>query len=285
MKYMGEIVRNFRISRGLTLKEVCSENFSVAQLSKFERGDSEITFSKLLIILERMNISMEEFMFSLKDFELGDLELLLQQLNQHHLSQNIRQLERMIEYEDKLFHETKNKYHHLNSIMIKAMLQDVDTTFCVNETEKDIITDYLLGTDEWCYYEMILFANTIHLFNTNMLVMLSKEMVTKTVYYKEIGKNRKILIKTLINITIILLERRALAESLKLMKQIERLINKETYLYEKNVFMYVKGFYYYQKGDIETGKSIMQEAIHIFEVLESTNLAENYKEHFKQIAE
>lgn len=64
---MGEIVRNFRISRGLTLKEVCSENFSVAQLSKFERGDSEITFSKLLIILERMNISMEEFMFSLKD--------------------------------------------------------------------------------------------------------------------------------------------------------------------------------------------------------------------------
>lgn len=80
----GQSFREIRESKNMSLAEVSNTNFSVAQLSKFERGDSDITISKLFSALEHMNVSMEEYIIICQNYEITGFEKLLKKLNEFH---------------------------------------------------------------------------------------------------------------------------------------------------------------------------------------------------------
>ena len=61
---------------------------------------------------------------------------------------------------------------------------------------------------------------------------------------------------------------------------VEKIIGKGIKLYERNVFLYLKGFAAYQKEQKKQGIKQMQEAMHIFEVLELPEQVAYYQEHF-----
>ena len=60
----------------------------------------------------------------------------------------------------------------------------------------------------------------------------------------------------------------------------EKIIGKDIKLYERNVFLYLKGFAAYQKEQKKQGIKQMQEAMHIFEVLELPEQVDYYQDHF-----
>lgn len=61
---------------------------------------------------------------------------------------------------------------------------------------------------------------------------------------------------------------------------VKKIIGKGIKLYERNVLLYLKGFAAYQKGQKKQGIKQMQEAMHIFEVLELPEQVAYYQEHF-----
>ncbi len=61
MASLGEVFKQIRIGKKLSLKEVSGDYLSVSFLSKFERGQSEISLSRFLMLLENLDISIEEF--------------------------------------------------------------------------------------------------------------------------------------------------------------------------------------------------------------------------------
>ncbi|ABF34893.1 Transcriptional regulator, MutR family [Streptococcus pyogenes MGAS10270] len=68
MNHFGEIFKTFRESRGLRLKDVAKAGISTSQLSRFEKGETDLTISTFMLILDESNMPIDEFMYAVHDF-------------------------------------------------------------------------------------------------------------------------------------------------------------------------------------------------------------------------
>ncbi|MEG2254395.1 MAG: helix-turn-helix domain-containing protein [Vagococcus sp.] len=59
----GQLFRKLRKDRGLSLEQVSDELNSVSFISKFEKGNSNISMHRLEKLLENVNVSFEEFLY------------------------------------------------------------------------------------------------------------------------------------------------------------------------------------------------------------------------------
>lgn len=62
MQDYGPIFKEFRINRGFSLKQIACDDLSISQLSRFERGESNISLNKFLLALQTIQLSLDEFM-------------------------------------------------------------------------------------------------------------------------------------------------------------------------------------------------------------------------------
>ncbi|VGV83187.1 MutR family transcriptional regulator [Streptococcus pyogenes] len=56
MNHFGEILKTFRESKGLRLKDVAKAGISTSQLSRFEKGETDLTISTFMLILNESNM-------------------------------------------------------------------------------------------------------------------------------------------------------------------------------------------------------------------------------------
>lgn len=280
---IGMLIREFRQSRNLTIKEVCDNELSIAQLSKFERGVSEITINKLLVILDKLNITIEEFFHAEQEFELSEFEQLIVEMKGYYIQNDVSQIVRLRDEQLDKFKQKNVKFFELNAIMLSALLKDLMNEKSKEPEMEEKLIDHLMDVDIWCHYEIILFANSISLFNSNTLITLTNEMINNTKYYQEINKHRVITIQTLINVILTLLENGETAQSKKFQDKLSELLEMDQYmLYERNLSIYLDGFYHYKIGQEEYGLKLMQQAIGIFKDLKIDQLAQNFQNHYNQ---
>ena len=67
---LGELYKELRIARGLKQKDVARKGLSIAQLSKFENGQTMLSADKLLIAIVSIHMTFEEFVHKLNNYEL-----------------------------------------------------------------------------------------------------------------------------------------------------------------------------------------------------------------------
>lgn len=68
-KPLGETFRELRLNRNLSLQQIAGDSVSLSQLSRFERGQSDISLNKFLVALDRMHVEVKEFMDVASDFK------------------------------------------------------------------------------------------------------------------------------------------------------------------------------------------------------------------------
>ena len=66
---LGEVFKNLRTNRHISLKQISNERVSAAQISRFERGESDISLEKFLIALSNMHIEVSEFMDAVNNYQ------------------------------------------------------------------------------------------------------------------------------------------------------------------------------------------------------------------------
>lgn len=52
MKHLGKLFKKYRVSRGLTLRDIAEAGISTSQLSRFEQGKTDLTITRLALVLE-----------------------------------------------------------------------------------------------------------------------------------------------------------------------------------------------------------------------------------------
>ena len=63
MKKYRRNFRKVREQKGSTIQQIADGILSISFLSKFERGESDISISYFFQILERLSLSYEEFLY------------------------------------------------------------------------------------------------------------------------------------------------------------------------------------------------------------------------------
>lgn len=274
MENYGEYLRIIREGKQISISKLAKlTNISKSQISRFERGESDISFSKMLILLNSLNVSLEEFSSLFLVDELKQEMLKIKEMANH---RDILQLKTEIAQHD-IFRKSE---HPLNSIFIKAILNLLDKDITPTKDELNFLTDYLFKIDFWTYYETIMLGNAIRMINLNTSFLLTKELLKKSSkIHSNSPYSQKLIIQLTINCAINCIDHNELSKAHFLLNSIENNIDNTAFFFEKTIFLYTRG-YLELKTKKDEGISKMNNALTVLRILDQKATYKNYNEHF-----
>lgn len=275
---LGITLRKIRKGKQISLCSVADEHLSKSQISRFERGESEISCIRLINILDKLHITLDEFLI-LHDEDYTNTKSfanLVQYIRKQYSSQNINNIACLL---------SDTSIYTLNSFektMVKSILQTMDSTIIPSDKELLQLTDYLFKVEKWGYYEIILLGNCVRTINYNSYFLLTKEMLNNYIYSSLNKTNRRIVTQLAINCFILSIDEEEFSNCSYLINEIKGLLENELNFYEQTVFLYATGYYEF-KRQLSSGIETMKQAIQVLDILGEDELKLHYTSHFNKL--
>ncbi|WP_342560493.1 helix-turn-helix domain-containing protein [Psychrobacillus sp. FSL W7-1457] len=293
IKKYGETIRMIREQKGYTMKELAQEILSVSFLSKFERGESDITLGLFNKLAERLMITIEEFLFIHNDYEINNLEQFFIEAGSAYYNRDSKKIHHLkqIEMEKWKKHKIDSYYYSYLFLKVYALIVDNDD---ISTTKEDIdrLSDYLFRVERWGYYEMMLYSSTMLFLDTERVVQLSKITYEKCNRYKRWEKYNSIVVSILINTIIHLIGpvnwgneklKTFQQEAANFFSYLATMSIPEANLFERVQILQLKGIYEIKMGHIKQGKQKVEKAVQILKELDSHKIAFNIESYVKLI--
>ena len=141
-----------------------------------------------------------------------------------------------------------------------------------------------MSVDEWCVYELWILGYCARSLNTNLLELLSSELLNRTQYFKGITENRKRVYKVLLNIVGHLLDRKEDRTAARLINSLDSLDILEADLYERLQLKFAKGHLNYLQGNIK-GLETMKKCQEMANFLDCYDLSQQIEDTFAQFTD
>lgn len=285
MKDLGALFRVLRKERGFTLKTLSKEIISFSYLSKFEKGETQISLNNFIQLAQRMNLTVDEVLY-FNQTKMNNYMDFFQRISFAHAQQDLVELKRCLEIENNLYQKNKVKFHKYNAVMISAVIKDIESDFFIPKDDIHQLVDYILACSSWTTYEISLFGNSLSLFSEELLTILLKEIKKRVLDYQVMRKNFRDLIRLLQNGALIFLRMRKVDQALELSIFLTTVIESNQY-FEMTRQLFIDGTITLALGKENEGVEKALQAIEIMEVLD-IKFAENHRlelERFQQLYE
>lgn len=275
---LGMTLRKVRKGKQVSLSSVADEHLSKSQISRFERGESEISCARLINILDKLHISFDEFLI-LHDQDYTKTELfanLVQYIRKQYSSQDINNIVCLL---------SDSSNYTLNSFektMVKSILYTMDSTIFPSDEELLQLTDYLFKVEKWGYYEIILLGNCVRTINYKSYFLLTKEMLNNYLYSSLNKTNKRIVTQLAINCFILSIDKEEFSNCSYLISEIKSLLDNELNFYEQTVFLYATGYFEFKRQS-NSGIKKMKQAIQVLDILGEDKLKLHYTNHFNKL--
>lgn len=275
---LGITLRKVRKGKQISLCSVADEHLSKSQISRFERGESEISCIRLINILDKLHITLDEFLV-LHNEDYTNTELfanLVQYIRKQYSSQNIKNIAALL---------SDSSHYTLNSFektMIKSILHTMDSSIIPSNKELLQLTDYLFKVEKWGYYEITLLGNCVRTINYNSYFLLTKEMLNNYIYSSLNKTNKRIVTQLAINCLILSVDKKEFSNCTYLIYEIKALLDNELNFYEQTVFLYATGYFEFKRHS-DSGIEKMKQAIQVLDILGEDKLNLHYTSHFDKL--
>ena len=269
---MGALLKKIRLSKNLTLKELASDYLSVSFLSKFERGESDISLSRFFLLLDKLDVSIdEEFYGILSQDNPTHTEKLLESASKAYYQNDSLLLQKYAGEERRKFELTQDKSFLYNSIMLESFLVSVSNKE-VDENKVRELTDYLFSIEQWGKRELIILGNSMSFISTQTLNVLTKEIVYRTSLFGKSDSNQRIRLSLLINAAYEFLRRDELDSAKYYLDLVNDSGIPEVLLYERHELIFVMGFYLIKSGEVTEGRNLIEGCLETLRTLGAENL-------------
>ena len=279
MDDFGKTLRFIRTSKQVSINKLADDVMSKSQLSRFERGESEISCSKLNYLLNKLNTSFDEFLIINRGFSDYDFKIMINEVRDSTASNDIQNIIKILEsYQNK----DKSTLKNFEITLLKSILNNYSKDIYPSKSELEELVDYLFKVEHWGYYEISLFGNCFRQLTYQTIFSLTKELLNKIRYYIRAESNKRLIIQLTINCLIVSIDKEYFENARYLLKKVECLLNSETSFYEKTVFIYASGYLLYKEGNLD-GKDKMLDALKVLKILSEDKFYKNYIEHYNKI--
>ena len=268
---MGALLKKIRLSKNLTLKELASDYLSVSFLSKFERGESDISLSRFFLLLDKLDVSIEEFYGILSQDNPTHTEKLLESASKAYYQNDSLSLQKYAGEERRKFELTQDKSFLYNSIMLESFLASVSNKE-VDENKVRELTDYLFSIEQWGKRELIILGNSMSFISTQTLNVLTKEIVYRTRLFGNSDSNQRIRISLLINAAYEFLRRDELDSAKYYLDLVNDSGIPEVLLYERHELIFVMGSYLIKSGEVAEGRNLIEGCLETLRTLDAEKL-------------
>lgn len=144
----GELFRKIRKQSGLSLTAFSSIGIGKTTLSDFERGKTMMRFDKVVMGLQFMGISLEEFEHLLNHYLISDPLVILNSAESALIFENKEELRCLAEL-------AKKSNHTQIHFALKILLGEA------GDFEREELTEFLYTATSWTYKEMFIFHTLI----------------------------------------------------------------------------------------------------------------------------
>ena len=282
MKKYGGTLRRIREQKGLTIQQLAAGILSVSFLSKFERGESDISLRYFTQLLVKLSLTFEEFFYLHDDADPKQLDYFFDKSKEAYVNRDLKKLNQLrdIAHDQYKIHGLES--FHCNTIMLN-IYENIIRGDRIHSSKDDLkfLYTYLFDVEVWGYYELTLYNSTMYLMPPEMVVTLSKTAFEKSAGFGKLKKFDKVIIPILLN-TLTYLMGGATHDSVQykvFLGYLEGLDIPEEDLYTRTALLQTKGIHEIKTGNQEKGVEMFKKAIAIYNALGSKNLAmtaENY---------
>ncbi|MHA6252498.1 helix-turn-helix domain-containing protein [Oceanobacillus sp. CAU 1775] len=290
----GQTLRVIRKQKGITLKGLADGICSISFLSKFERGDSDITLGLMTRLLEKLMMNFDEFLYIYNDFQPDKIEQFFKKAQNAYLNRDLEQLRKLKNTSLNNWKQYGVETYHNNALLIEVYESIVDKEYMnegINRKDIQMLSDYLFRVEVWGYYELSLYNGTLLLLEPEMVVMLSRTAYEKSARFRNYKRVHQAITSVLFNTIIYLLgsvnkfheEFTFQKEFDEFISYIENIAIPESNLIERVHLLELKGAYDIRVGNKEEGTAKLKQAIQLLKDLNSTRLANNIEQYLLQI--
>lgn len=275
---LGITLRKVRKGKQISICSVADEHLSKSQISRFERGESEISCIRLINILDKLHITLDEFLI-LHDEDYAKTESfanLVHYIRKQYSVQNFDKIKTL------LSNSSNYTLNHFERTMVKSILHTVDSNIFPTDEKLLQLTDYLFNVEKWGYYEIILLANCVRTINYKSCYLLTKEMLNNHIFSSLNKTNKRIVSQLAINCFILSIDKEEFSNCSYLIDKIKELLDNELNFYEQTVFLYATGYYEFKRQSC-TGIEKMKQAIKVLDILGEDKLKLHYTDHFNKL--
>ena len=280
MQNLGEVFKELRKSRNVSLQEATGGEFTYSMLSKFERGEADLSSMKLITALDNIHSDLNEFMYLVRGFSQKKALAFQENLWELYDREGIDSLHSLYEETTKKYRSSAKKSYLLQMIRIKSLLVFFDSEIRATNEELTFLYDYFFTIDIWGNYELELFSTISTLFPLPLYFKYSREMLQKTDLLGSLPSNKVGIDTILINGLFKAIEEKDKLKADYFIFQIEKRELPESEAYLKIIYMIAKGYYDTIFKVENKGLERIQRGITILQDLEYIDSARYYENYF-----
>ena len=280
MQNLGEVFKELRKSRNVSLQEATGGEFTYSMLSKFERGEADLSSMKLITALDNIHSDLNEFMYLVRGFSQKQVLAFQENLWDLYDREGIDSLHSLYEETTKKYRSSAKKSYLLQMIRIKSLLVFFDSEIRATDEELTFLYDYFFTIDIWGNYELELFSTISTLFPLPLYFKYSREMLQKTDLLGSLPSNKVGIDTILLNGLFKAIEEKDKLKADYFVFQIEKRELPESQAYLKIIYMIAKGYYDTIFNVKNKGLEKIQRGITILQDLEYVDGARYYENYF-----
>ena len=280
MQNLGEVFKELRKSRNVSLQEATGGEFTYSMLSKFERGEADLSSMKLITALDNIHSDLNEFMYLVRGFSQKKVLAFQENLWDLYDRGGIDSLHSLYEETTQKYRLSGEKSYLLQMIRIKSLLVFFASEIRATDEELTFLYDYFFTIDIWGNYELELFSTISTLFPLPLYFKYSREMLQKTDLLGSLPSNKVGIDTILINGLFKAIEEKDKLKADYFVFQIEKRELPESQAYLKIIYMIAKGYYDTIFNVKNKGLEKIQRGIAILQDLEYVDGARYYENYF-----
>lgn len=280
MQNLGEVFKELRKSRNVSLQEATGGEFTYSMLSKFERGEADLSSMKLITALDNIHSDLNEFMYLVRGFSQKKVLAFQENLWDLYDREGIDSLHSLYEETTQKYRSSGETSYLLQMIRIKSLLVFFDSEIRATDEELTFLYDYFFTIDIWGNYELELFSTISTLFPLPLYFKYSREMLQKTDLLGSLPSNKVGIDTILINGLFKAIEEKDKLKADYFIFQIEKRELPESQAYLKIIYMIAKGYYDTIFNVKNKGLEKIQRGIAILQDLEYVDGARYYENYF-----
>lgn len=280
MQNLGEVFKELRKSRNISLQEATGGEFTYSMLSKFERGEADLSSMKLITALDNIHSDLNEFMYLVRGFSQKQILAFQENLWELYDREGIDSLQSLYEETTKKYRSSAKTSYLLQMIRIKSLLVFFDSEIRATDEELTFLYDYFFTIDIWGNYELELFSTISTLFPLPLYFKYSREMLQKTDLLGSLPSNKVAIDTILINGLFKAIEEKDKLKADYFTFQVEKRELPESEAYLKIIYMIAKGYYDTIFNVKNKGLEKIQRGITILQDLEYVDGARYYENYF-----
>ncbi|VKU89593.1 transcriptional activator Rgg/GadR/MutR family protein [Streptococcus pneumoniae] len=280
MQNLGEVFKELRKSRNVSLQEATGGEFTYSMLSKFERGEADLSSMKLITALDNIHSDLNEFMYLVRGFSQKKVLAFQENLWDLYDREGIDSLHSLYEETTQKYRSSGETSYLLQMIRIKSLLVFFDSEIRATDEELTFLYDYFFTIDIWGNYELELFSTISTLFPLPLYFKYSREMLQKTDLLGSLPSNKVGIDTILINGLFKAIEEKDKLKADYFIFQIEKRDLPESQAYLKIIYMIAKGYYDTSFKVENKGLEKIQRGITILQDLEYVGGARYYENYF-----